>query len=206
MPRSRPSSSEASSAASAPPNRPPSRTSGRPSSGARPACSSTPGRPRSTPRCTASTCGPATRSSRPRSPSPGRGSRSSSSSAIPVFVDIDPRTYNLDAAPDRGEDRPADAGDHRRPHQRPAVRHGRDPRHRRSARPARHRGRLPGARRDLPRPPGRIDGRRRLLQPQLEQDPDRWRRRPVRRRRPGHHPARPAPADVRRGHPRAGAS
>ena len=43
------------------------------------ACSSTPGRPRSTPRCTASGVGPATRSSRRRTRSPGRGSRSFSS-------------------------------------------------------------------------------------------------------------------------------
>ena len=46
--------------------------------------------------------------------------------------------------------------------------------------------------------------RRRLLQPELEQDPVGWRGRPVRRGRSRHHRPCPAVADLRRGHPRAG--
>ena len=57
--------------------------------------------------------------------------------------------------PDRGGDHAADTSDLPGPPVRPRRRHGHDHRDRRSARADGRRGRLPGPRRDLPRPAGR---------------------------------------------------
>ena len=58
----------------------------------------------------------------------------------PVFVDVDPLTYNIDPAADRGEDHPPHAGHPARPSDGPAGRHGRRHRHRPQARAERGRG------------------------------------------------------------------
>ena len=78
--------------------------SGRPSSAGRRACCSTPGRRRSTPPCTASASSPGDEVITTSYTFAGTWQPILQQLAIPVFVDIDPRTFNLDAEPDRGED------------------------------------------------------------------------------------------------------
>ena len=65
--------------------------------------------------------------------------------ALPVFVDIDPTSFNLDRASDRAPHHAADQGHPAGARVRPARRHGRGARHRAAPTPARHRGRLRGA-------------------------------------------------------------
>ena len=67
--------------------------------------------------------------------------------ASPVFVDIEPDTYLMDAGRHRGRHHAEDAGHLPRQPLRHGRRHGRHPGHRRSPRPDRGRGRLPGPRR-----------------------------------------------------------
>ena len=60
---------------------------------------------------------------------------------VPVLVDIEPDTCNIDAVEDRGRDHAAHPGHHAGEPVRPVRRHGRDQRHRRAPRPAGDRGR-----------------------------------------------------------------
>ena len=65
----------------------------------------------------------------------------------PVFVDIDPATFNIIARGHRGGDHAADPGHHRGAPVRPDGADGADPADRRAARARGHRGRGPGDRR-----------------------------------------------------------
>ena len=96
--------------------------------------------------------GRATRSSPSATRSTRPSARSCPPARRPVFVDIEPDTYVIDAAPDRGGHHAADTRDLPGPPVRPAGRHGHDRGHRRPPRAGGRRGRLPGARRRVPRP------------------------------------------------------
>ena len=114
---------------------------------------------RASPR-SSSCCGPrasarATRSSPRRTRSSPRCFAISHAGATPVLVDVDPDTHTLDPEQVDAAVTPADAGDRARAPLRPAGRHGRDHGDRRRARAGRRRGRVPGARRPLPRTAGR---------------------------------------------------
>ena len=78
--------------------------------------------------------------------------------ATPVFVDVDPVTYTMDAAPGRAADHPPDPGDPAGPPLRPAGRPGAAAGDRPPPRHPGHRGRRAGPRRPLRRP-GRRDAR-----------------------------------------------
>ena len=97
--------------------------------------------------------------------------------ATPVFVDIDPVTYNLDAVADRGEGDQPDPRDHPRPPVRPDGRHGRRDGRGRRARAGRHRGCRPGDRRRVQRAAGRLDRPLRVLLVLPVEEPRRGRRR-----------------------------
>ena len=115
--------------------------------------------------------------------------------AKPVFVDIEPDTYNIDPARIEAAITPQDPGDHPGPSLRPDRRHGPDQRDRPDARPVRARRRRPGHRRGLPGTSGRQPRPGRGLQLLPLQEPGRLRRRRHDdHRRPGARPeARPAP-------------
>ena len=97
--------------------------------------------------------------------------------ARPVFVDIEPDTYNIDPARIEAAITPQDAGDHPGPSLRPDGRHGPDQRDRPAAWPVRAGRRRPGHRRRLPRTPGRQPRPGRGLQLLPVQEPGRIRRR-----------------------------
>ena len=106
-----------------------------------------------------------------------------STGATPVFVDIEPDTYVIDADRIEAAITPRTQGDLPGPPVRPAGRHGRDHRDRRAARARDRRGRLPGARR-IVRRPARRQLRARGLQPLRDEEHD------DRRGRPDHHERR----------------
>ena len=120
--------------------------------------------------------------------------------AKPVFVDIEPDTYNIDPDADRSGHHAQNPGHHPGPSLRPDRRYGPDPRDRPQARLVRARRRGSGDRRGLQRTtrgqPGRC-GRVELLS---LQEPGRlWRRRHDRDRRPRARPFDGAVACPRHG-------
>ena len=86
------------------------------------------------------------------------------SGAKPVFVDVDPVTWTMDPASDRGCDHAANEGDLAGPSAWPDGGHGSDYGDRPPPWSRRHRGRSAGARRRIQGPARRLDRRSRLLQ------------------------------------------
>ena len=94
-----------------------------------------------------------------------------------VFVDIDPRTYNIDVGADRGEDHTEDQGHHSGAPLRPTGGHGPDHGPREEARPEGRRRRGAGARVSVQGPAGRDASGHHLLQLLPGEEPRRLRRR-----------------------------